>query len=88
MVEGGGSDQKEELFDGLRGQALLHAMVAHGRIKHGEFLQDGGDGVRLRVIIQAAGSLPEASRFHARNPLQALMLQHTRNCWDKHSSMC
>lgn len=46
-------------------------MLAHGRVEDTELLNDGGDGVRLRVLadVDAVGALPEARRLHARNPL-------------------
>lgn len=69
MVEGGGSHQEEQLFDDLVDQALLHAVVAHGGVEDGELLQNGGDGVALRVVINTVGALPEACRFHAGDPL-------------------
>lgn len=46
-VEGDGTDQEEELLHSLVNQALLHAMLAHGRLEDAELLDDGGDGVGL-----------------------------------------
>lgn len=45
-----------------------------------ELLNDGGDGVGVGVLINAVGSLPEARRLHAGNPLETLVLQHPRYC--------
>lgn len=69
MVEGGSPHQEEQLFDYLSDKALLHAVVAHGGVEGGELLQDGGDGVALGVVINTVGSLPEARRLHAGDPL-------------------
>lgn len=69
VVEGGRTDQEEELLHGLFDEALLHAVLAHGGVEDTELLNDGGDGVRLWVLVDAAGALPEARRLHAWDPL-------------------
>lgn len=69
VVEGGRTNEKEDLLDCLVDERLLHAMLAHGGVEDAELLNDGGDGVRLRVLVDAVGALPEARRLHARNPL-------------------
>lgn len=69
VVEGGRTNEKEHLLDGLFDEALLHAVLAHGGVEDAELLNDGGDGVRLRVLVDAVGTLPEARRLHAGNPL-------------------
>lgn len=85
VVERRRTDKEEELFDRLLDEALLHAVLTHGAVKVTELLKDEGDGVGLRVFIDTVGTLPEAGRLHARNPLKALVLQHTGNCWSGRS---
>lgn len=86
VVEGRRADQEEQLLDGLFDEGLLHAMLAHGGVEDTELLDDGGDGVRLGVLVDAVGTLPEARRLHAGNPLQTLVLQHTGNCRTRRQS--
>lgn len=63
-------------------QALLHAVLAHGGVEDAELLNDGGDGVGLRVLVvlDTVGALPETRGLHAGDALQTLVLQHARNC--------
>ena len=68
-VECGGPHKVEELFDGLFDEALLHAMLVHGGVEDAELLNDGGDAVGLRVLVDAVGTFSEARRLHAGNPL-------------------
>lgn len=68
-VQGDRTNQEEQLLDSLFDQALLHAMLDHGRVEDTELLNDGGDGVRVGVLVDAVRALPEARRLHARNPL-------------------
>lgn len=69
VVESGRTNQEEQLFDSLFDEALLHAVLIHDGVEDAEFLNDGGDGVRLCVLVDAVGALPEARRLHAGNPL-------------------
>lgn len=56
-------------------------MLAHGGMEEAQLLNDGGDGVGVGVLlVNAVGSLPEARRLHAGDPLQTLVLQHPRYC--------
>lgn len=82
VVQGDRTNEEEQLLDGLVDQALLHVMLAHGRVEDAELLNDGGDGVRVRLLtdVDAVGPLPEATWLHAGNPLQALVFQHSRHC--------
>lgn len=82
-VEGDGTHQVEELLHGLVDQPLIHAVLAHGGVENAQLLNDGGDGVGVRVLVNAVRSLPEARRLHARDPLQTLVLQHPRYCHDR-----
>lgn len=63
-------------------QTLIHAVLAHGGVDYTELLDDGGDGVALRVlvILDAVGALPETRGLHAGDALQTLVLQHAGNC--------
>lgn len=82
VVEGHGPDEEEHLLDHLVDQALLHAVLAHGGVEDAELLNDGGDGVGLRVlrVLDAVGALPETRGLHAGDALQTLVLQHAGNC--------
>ena len=80
VVEGGRTNEEEHLLDSLFDEALLHAVLAHDGVEDTELLNDGGDGVCLRVLVDAVGTFSEARWLHARNPLQTLVLQHTGDC--------
>lgn len=82
VVEGHGADQEEQLLDHLVDQALLHAVLAHGGVEDAELLNDGGDGVALRVLValDAVGALSETRGLHAGDALQTLVFQHAGNC--------
>lgn len=80
VVQGDGPHQVEELLHGLVDQPLRHAVLAHGGMEGAELLNDGGDGGGVGVLVSAVGSLPEARRLHAGNPLKTLVLQHARHC--------
>lgn len=69
VVECSSTNDEEQLFDGLFDEALVHAVVTHGGVKERELLDDGGDGVGLGVLIDAARALPETCRLHAGDPL-------------------
>lgn len=69
IVEGGCAHLEKQLFDDLYDEAQLHAMLVHGGVEDTELLNDGGDGVGLQVLVDTVGTLPEACRLHARNPL-------------------
>lgn len=69
VVEGGGSHQEEQLFEGLFNEDLLHAVLGHGGVEESELLNDGGEGVGLRVLVDAVRTFPEACWLHAGNPL-------------------
>lgn len=62
-------------------------MLAHGGVEEAELLNDGGDGVGVGVLVGAVGPLPEARRLHAGNPLEALVLQHPRDCQTRMSAL-
>ncbi|EAW77445.1 hCG2002436, partial [Homo sapiens] len=72
-------DQEEELLHRLPHKLGVQAVLAHGGVKVAQLLQDGGHGVAVRVVY-ARGALPEACGLQAGNALQALILQHSRNC--------
>lgn len=82
VVEGHGAHLVEHLLDHLVDEALVHAVLAHGGVDDAELLDDGGDGEALRVLVvlDAVGALPEACGLHAGDALQALVLQHAGNC--------
>lgn len=47
VVQGGRTNEEEQLLDSLFDETLFHAMLAHGGVKVTELLNDEGDGVGL-----------------------------------------
>ncbi|TNN87068.1 hypothetical protein EYF80_002823 [Liparis tanakae] len=59
VVEGGRTNEKEDLLDCLVDERLLHAVLAHGGVQDAELLNDGGDGMLLERFLKPDGFMLE-----------------------------